>query len=177
MEEMDFVTPPEKHAAVSDGGGEASLALEATDGTPDIAEPEEALSEDEAVLDGEALSDTDTGEEREDGHRLRAEEDLRALEREFPEMRGKSLADLPSPRRFGELRELGLSPREAYLATCDRRVTHGEKAHLRSSQPTHSVSRTSVMTAGELRAAANLFPKLSGREIVSLYKRVNSPRN
>ena len=28
MEEMDFVTPPEKHAAVSDGGGEASLALD-----------------------------------------------------------------------------------------------------------------------------------------------------
>lgn len=139
----------------------------------------------EEFFDGEDGAEEEDGEgeteeiETEDGHRVRAEEDLLALQSEFPEMRGKSLADLPSPRRFGELRELGLSPVEAYLATRER-VTVGGKSHLRASQPTHSVSRTSAMTAGEMREAASLFPKLSGRDIVKLYKRVTasySPRN
>lgn len=174
MEEMNVTTPTAACDAVChDGGGEAPATAESTDTELDTP-VSEAYSEEEDAYDGDASSDMDGGEE--DGHRLRAEEDLCALAREFPEMRGKSLADLPSPRRFGELRELGLSPREAYLATCDRRVTIGGKAHLRASQPTHSVSRTGVMTAGELRQAANLFPKLSGREIVSLYKRVSSPQ-
>ena len=135
----------------------------------------------ESVQEEATLAETpseDVGAVSEPAEDFSDGEDLLALQSEFPEMRGKSLADLPSPRRFGELRELGLSPREAYLATRER-VTVGGKSHLRASQPTHSVSRTSAMTAGEMREAASLFPKLSGREIVSLYKRVNSvsPRN
>ena len=176
MEEMNALTPSDESLTVMDGG-EAPESAELADAELDTPVSEENTETDGEAPDGDGLSDADIGEQEEDGHRLRAEEDLRALEREFPEMRGKSLADLPSPRRFGELRELGLSPREAYLATCDRRVTLGGKAHLRASQPTHSVSRTSTMTASELRQASNLFPKLSGREIVALYKRVSSPRN
>ena len=173
MEEMNEIQLAEESVQE-----EETLAETPSEDVGAVSEPAEEF------FDGEDGAEEEDGEgeteerETEDGHRVRAEEDLLALQSEFPEMRGKSLADLPSPRRFGELRELGLSPREAYLATRER-VTVGGKSHLRASQPTHSVSRTSAMTAGEMREAASLFPKLSGREIVSLYKRVNSvsPRN
>ena len=173
MEEMNVNTVSAQIPTETEGGGEELLSDTSAESLDMPAEEEYPAIEE--ALDGEAVSDIDGTEcdGDEDGYRLRAEEDLLILQREFPEMRGRSLADLPSPRRFGELRELGLSPREAYLATADR-VSVGGKSHLRASRPTHSVSRAGTMTAAELRAASNLFPKLSGSEIVALYKRVNS---
>ena len=47
-----------------------------------------------------------------------AEEDLRILKEEFPELYGASdITELDDPLRYAALRDLGLSPREAYLAT------------------------------------------------------------
>ena len=51
-----------------------------------------------------------------------AREDLRALKAEFPELAAiGSITELNAPLRYAELRDLGASPREAYLATAKRR--------------------------------------------------------
>ena len=106
-----------------------------------------------------------------------AARDLSALCEAFPELTGMaSLAELPEPERYGELREAGLSPIEAFCAShhkilISRRTDN--RAHL-----SPSVGRTASTAGGRISAAAlsdarDLFPSLSDREIEALYRRVN----
>lgn len=137
-----------------------------------VAEEGDTASEEISDGDEEALTDNASVTD----HATRAERDMAAIAARFPEMEGKTLADLPSPRRYGELRELGLSPEEAYLATLPRpreRADSG-KAHLRTTAPRRTVSRATSMSHAEMRAASELFPGMSGRDILSLYKRVQA---
>ena len=100
--------------------------------------------------------------------------DLAVLAESFPSMRGSSsLLSLKNPARYGELRELGLTPTEAYLASegLPRERAGDSRAHLapslgRSARPTGG--RISV---GEMEAARDLFPSLSDREIEALWRR------
>ena len=107
-----------------------------------------------------------------------AARDLSALCEAFPELTGMaSLAELPEPERYGELREAGLSPIEAFCAShhkilMARRTDN--RAHL-----SPSVGRTASTAGGRISAAAlsdarDLFPSLSDREIEALYRRVST---
>ena len=102
-----------------------------------------------------------------------ARADLDALKAQFPALSAlTSLAELPDPARYGELRELGLSPREAYLATRPRRTLQQSRAHLTSASPASRRAPAPAIPQRELRLARELFDGLSDTEIEALYKRV-----
>lgn len=103
-----------------------------------------------------------------------AASDLATLRAEIPEARGLAdLSALPDPRRYGELRDLGLSPVEAYLATCPPAKRSDNRAHLHTAVPRSLAGDDSGLSAGEMDAARELFPGLSDAGIRRLYKKVN----
>lgn len=101
------------------------------------------------------------------------ESDLRALRAAYPELGGiKSITELENPLRYAQLRDLGLTPKEAYLATSGSRRRTDNRAHLFSAVPRSAGSPTSNMTHVELAGARELFPGLGDAELHGLYKRV-----
>ncbi len=102
-----------------------------------------------------------------------ARRDMEELTAIFPHLSGKkSITELDNPLRYAALRDLGLSPKEAYLATAERAVRYDTRSHLCGSVPRAAGSRTDMISAGELEAARELFSGLSDREIQKLYKKV-----
>lgn len=154
---------------------------EAEKKAPD-AEAEQPLEEAEAAeAEGaEAAEEAAEGEEEAaaeedatDYARLAAE-DLLALKAEFPALRSAtSLLDLADAVRYAELRELGLSPREAYLATggTPRRRTDN-RAHLQSAVPRRSALGAELPSSEEMAEARRLFSDLTDAQIHRLYKKV-----
>ncbi len=117
------------------------------------------------------------GEEEAEGidYAALAAEDLVALRREFPELSALSdLTELHNPARYGALRDLGLSAREAYLATePPRRIPRGDnRAHLHSAVPKAVRGVGDGMSDGELSAARELFFGLGDAELHRLYQKV-----
>lgn len=102
-----------------------------------------------------------------------AAEDMLALKAEFPEALSLShLSELENPTRYAELRELGLSPKEAYLATTRRRAPRiDNRSHLLSAIPRAVVGSGEGMSHEELAAARELFSDLSDHDIRILYKK------
>ena len=99
-------------------------------------------------------------------------DDLAALKKEFPELSGISrITELQNPLRYGALRDLGLSPTEAYLATHGKRRSADNRSHLVAS-PTVASASQGVISEREMEAARNIFPDISDREIRKLYKKV-----
>lgn len=102
-----------------------------------------------------------------------AREDAEILASTFPSLRGiTSVAELKNPLRYAALRDLGLSPKEAYLATCEPTAAYDNRSHLFSTAQGKRGSAETQMTRSELEAARELFAGLSDREIHSLYKKV-----
>ena len=102
------------------------------------------------------------------------ESDLRALRAAYPELSEiKSITELENPLRYAELRDLGLSPKEAYLATGGHRKRADNRAHLSSAVPRGAGSPRSNMTQAELERARELFPGLGDAELHGLYKKVS----
>ena len=100
-----------------------------------------------------------------------AKSDVEELRRSFPELSALSdICEIDNPLRYGALRDLGLTPEEAYLATRKRQKTDN-RAHLRA---TRSVAKGSapLMSDAEMSAARELFGSISDSEIRQLYKRV-----
>ncbi len=98
------------------------------------------------------------------------EEDISTLRGEFAELADLSdITELDNPMRYAELRDLGLSATEAYLATRKRRSDN--RSHLRS---VHSIKAThqGSMSDSEMASARELFGDISDAEIRKLYKRV-----
>ena len=102
-------------------------------------------------------------------------EDLRMLHTLFPELTQlRSLSQLSNPARYGELRDLGLSAKEAYLATEGRIARPSDnRAHLHSAVPRTVSGTDGAISSSELAAARELFDGLSDHEIRRLYKRVS----
>ena len=99
-------------------------------------------------------------------------EDIAALKAEFPELGGiEDITDLHNPLRYAALRDLGLSPAEAYLATA-KRVKTDTRAHLKSAHGRSAAPAGSSMSYAELATARELFPGKNDRELAHLYKRV-----
>ncbi len=137
----------------------ADSAIDASEHVTD-AEDEGELLEDE----GEEQTVTD--------YAAIAMRDLAELAEIFPEVRSKrSITELSNPLRYAALRDLGLTPKEAYLATEDRRIADN-RAHLTSRVPS-SARAGAALSGRELDMARELFSGLSEREIQRLYKKVN----
>ena len=101
-----------------------------------------------------------------------AERDLNELKREFPELRSlEHVSGLDNPLRYAALRDLGLTPREAYLATA-KRPRPDSRAHLSAAMPRGAGSPGGGMTSRQLAEARELFSDLGESEIRSLYKKV-----
>lgn len=102
-----------------------------------------------------------------------AKKDLEELQAQFPELSGiTSITMIENPLRYAALRDLGLSAREAYLATGSRGIRYDNRSHLSSAVPGGAAAPRSAMSSAELEAARELFGKLSDRDIQKLYKKV-----
>ena len=100
-------------------------------------------------------------------------EDLEELIEEFPELSDlRDASELSDPIRYGKLRDLGLSPKEAYLATSGKKRVIDTRAHLSGAKP-KPVNTPSKISAYAVRCIRELFDGISDEEIISLYKRVN----
>ena len=126
--------------------------------------------------EGKDAPDTEDAPDAEDGpidYAELARADMEALRLEFPELRDKtSITELKNPLRYAALRDLGLTPREAYLATSGASVRYDNRSHLRSSVPSGARENADRLGGGELEAARELFSGLSDRELQRLYKKV-----
>lgn len=145
--------------------------------TPEEATPE--ASPEEVTPEGTPAEEEAAEEEAAPDYRKLAEEDLLALRAAVPELRdAESLSALSDPGRYGELREAGLSPLEAYLATEGRRLLsrpRDNRAHLVSSLGRTASAAGGRISAAELHAARDLFPGLGDGEIEALWRRVGQP--
>ncbi len=102
-----------------------------------------------------------------------ARADMRELSEIFPHLAGKrSIAELDNPLRYAALRDLGLSPKEAYLATADPASRYDNRSHLLSAVPKRMGTQEKIMSQNELERARELFSDLSDRELQRLYKKV-----
>ena len=98
--------------------------------------------------------------------------DIALLKAEFPELKDvNDITELNNPLRYAALRDLGLSPSEAYMATAKRRV-QDTRSHLRSAHGRNASGAVGMMSQRELQAARELFPDRSDAELQRLYKRV-----
>lgn len=98
--------------------------------------------------------------------------DISELSSEFPELRNlKDITELHNPLRYAALRDLGLTAREAYLATA-KRNTQDTRAHLSCAHGRSAAASVGMMTQQELSAARELFPGLNDSQLQKLYKKV-----
>ena len=156
--------------------GLVKLAAEADDKTP-----EEYLKKREE----EAL--------KEEGERLRKQaayqkmiaEDIAAIHAAYPETKKyKSVEEFPNFKRFGELRDAGNTPEEAFAASHRDEVRQSvaeatrqqslndTKNHLKSNVPKKAKQDTRIrMTKKEMDEWKNLFPHKSEKEILEHYRK------
>ena len=137
--------------------------------TDEAQEPEYSIDEapeDYTPTEDESES-TATSEKTEDD--VSYKEDLAELSCIFSELEHLStIEDIRSYDKYRHFRALGLSPKEAYLAT-------GEPQPKRRATPTSPIRAarpTGAMTDSELRMAREIFSDLSDREITILYRMV-----
>ena len=99
-------------------------------------------------------------------------DEAEALALEMPALAATAeLTEAVENERYKELRALGLTPREAYLATAKPKA-EDTRAHLADSYPRASVSPRVGMTRSELMLAREIFEGMSDTEILRLYKKV-----
>ncbi len=110
-------------------------------------------------------------------------EDLAQIHAAFPETRKyDSVTKLPNFQRFGQLRDAKLSPKEAYIASHPDEVMQGvanatkksnlsdTKKHLSPAVSKSSHDRSTMITKAEIAQYREIFPNMSDKEIVSLYR-------
>ena len=123
--------------------------------------------------DGEEENAEQTGGDPYAEYAAIEQQDLDELKREFPELGAvKRIIDLSNPLRYAQLRDLGLSAREAYLASSGTHQRGSGKGHLRGTVPKGAHVKDGSMSPSELRAARDLFGQLSDDELQRLYRRV-----
>lgn len=98
------------------------------------------------------------------------EAELGALKAEFPTIVAENRN--VDAERYKELRAMGLSMKEAYLATSERKRSINTKKHLTDSMPRSAKSPASTMTRREMELARILFDGMSDEQIKKLYNKV-----
>lgn len=153
---MDALYDVNENVATEDEDAKSEIIPDTEDDKGVADTNTEAESEVEDTVDYEALiaSDIDT------------------LKSEFAELKGiNDITDLNNPLRYAALRDLGLSPSEAYMATAKRR-TQDTRSHLRSAHGRNAATSIGMMSQYELTTARELFPGMSDSELQRLYKKV-----
>ena len=118
----------------------------------------------------EAMGD-DVAQESDEGNVI--DGDLKELKEEFPELEDiESITELSNPIRYAALRDLGLSPGEAYVLTSRRRNVYDNRSHLTSGVPTAARSPRTRLSSRELQEMRGIFGDMSDSEIHKLYKKV-----
>ncbi len=112
--------------------------------------------------------------------------DLAAVHAAFPETRKyDSVTKFPNFKRFGELRDARLSPKEAYIAShpdavresvataTQKQSLNNTKKHLTPAVSKGSKDHSVTMSKRELAEYRELFPNMSDKEIASLYRQTS----
>ena len=107
--------------------------------------------------------------------------DLHSL---FPETKGiTKFEDIPNCKRYAELRDKGLTVKEAYYAanpegrreavaaSVKQQAINASKSHLKSNVPIASKDTSVKISRGEMDQMRELFPDKSDKELVALYKK------
>lgn len=110
--------------------------------------------------------------------------DLLEVQAAYPETKNlTSIEQIENFSKFGMLRDKGLSPKEAYAAAnadsirksvasaVKQQSLNETKNHLKSSVPKGSKDNSITMPKSALKEWKDLFPHLSDKEIVALYKK------
>lgn len=182
FDEDDFFADVEDE----DTESEAEDAEDAEDGV--AAEDAESGAEaDDAGEDGD--NDPPEGEQQAgegeedapDANALKAAADVADINKAFPGLGIKTLAGLKNLKRYGELRDMGISPVEAFCATnaemlqkSAEQIGAGKatgKAHLQSVAKKTGARAASQMTNAERRAAREMFDEMSDADLEKLYAR------
>ena len=133
--------------------------------------------EQEPIPEQEVLTDPPVEEEPVDYEQLAAE-DLAEIKRLDPSYAPAShLGELPFARRFAELRDLGLSVKEALAAAAPRFERQDGKTHLRAVAPRGARIPEGTLDRDRMKEAKQLFAGLSEQEINALYRRVTHAHN
>ena len=138
----------------------------------EISAVEEPNVQEEADNDGLTENEAPENEgEEEIDYAKRVEEDLEEIRRQVPTLYGISdISDLKNPLRFGALRDLGLTVKEAFLASGGAKAVYDNRAHLTASVPKRASSGME-MSRKEYEVVKDLFSNLSDSEIKKLYQR------
>ena len=131
------------------------------------------LNANETPEEGMATEVGTAGKESETDYGEVIEQDLAELRESFPECRARltGISELKDPMRFAALRDLGLSAKEAFLATGGVKRGYDNRAHLTSSVPAYAKA-AQEMPRAEYEAARELFSDLTESEIRKLYRKV-----
>lgn len=133
--------------------------------TNEYSEPQDT----EAMLEAESTTEVSQTE-----NEPLIDEELLLLRENVPELSGvEDISEALNTERYLELRTLGLSQKEAYLATQIKRAPD-TRSHLSDSFPRPARSPHTAMTRGELYAAREIFEGLDDSEIFRLYKKVTA---
>lgn len=134
---------------------------------------EEAPIEEQPPTAEESSDTLPTPEEPAVDYAQLAAEDLAEIKRLDPSYAPAAhLGDLPFARRFAELRDLGLSVKEALAAAAPRFERADTKGHLRAVAPRGARAPEGMLDRDGMREAKLLFGNLSDTEINALYRRV-----
>lgn len=159
----------------TDSLGEDTVLSSAEEVYPEIETPEENTSEKTDNIDETVQSASEyTGDTPSDNSIDKLlSEDMKALKEEFPELTElKSVAELQNPTRYAALRDLGLSPAEAYILTSRNRLRTNGRAHLVGGMPRTATTPKGSMSQSEMDVARELFSDISDAEIQKLFKKV-----
>ena len=130
------------------------------------------LGEDEDVSEAAEASKS-TEAKRNIDYREVDRRDTLELKSEFPELRDlTSITELENPMRYAELRDMGLEPREAYLATTKRVRKTDTRSHLTAAAPKSAHTPHHSLYGEELSNARALFSEMTDSEIQNLYRKV-----
>ena len=132
----------------------------------------------EALPDGEAEGEVTSPDESEESEAAPdydaiMQADVEELRESFPELSSlQDICELQNPLRYAELRDLGLTAREAYLATASR-ARRDNRGHLTSAVPRGAGAPRGGMSRDELTHMRELFPGLGDAELQGLYRKVS----
>lgn len=202
-EEPEEDTESEKDARIAEleaklaritKSGKAALAKLGVKDTEDFIDGLETLA---AETDGKTLDqyrkerrDTEEAEEAKAFLKKQAFEnlkkaDLAALHAAYPETAGlDDVEKMENFRRFAELRDKGLSVKEAYAAANPEAMRKsaaergkrlaGTKAHIKSAAPKGAAGESTDMPPREMARWREMFPGYTDKQIKELFKRANS---
>jgi hypothetical protein len=138
---------------------------------------------------GKDLDDTIKSEEAQRMYRQvmmerMAAADMNELHSLFPETKDiTKLEDVPNCRRYAELRDMGLSVKEAYSAanpegrreavanSVKQQMINASKSHLKSNVPVASKDTGVKISRAEMNQMREMFPDKSDKELIALYKK------